>query len=68
MNLACPSRLVNELVYELVEAGILAELAADNPKERSYQPAVDINKITRGVYLQPDGDGGWRPYDCNRVR
>ena len=45
-KLGIPIRLVNELVYELVDAGILAELAADNPKDRSYQPSVDINKIT----------------------
>lgn len=45
-ELGMPIRLVNELVYELVEAGILAELSATNPKDRSYQPAVDINKIT----------------------
>lgn len=45
-ELGIPIRLVNELVFELVNAGILAELAADNPKDRSYQPAVDINKIT----------------------
>mgnify|MGYP006287824983 CR=1 FL=1 len=45
-ELGIPLRLVNELLFELVEAGILAELAADNPKERSYQPAVDIHKIT----------------------
>jgi membrane protein len=58
-ELGIPIRLVNSLVYELVEAGILAELAADNPKERSYQPAVDINKITLGyIYLQMEKMGG----------
>jgi membrane protein len=44
--LGIPIRLVNDIVFELVEAGILAELAAENPKDRSYQPAVDINKMT----------------------
>jgi len=58
-ELGIPIRLVNELVYELVEAGILAELAADNPKERSYQPAVDINKITvEYIYNQMELVGG----------
>ncbi len=57
--LGMPIRLVNELVYELVEAGILAELAADNPKERSYQPAVDINKISVSyIYTQMEKVGG----------
>ena len=45
-ELHIPIRLVNEIVFDLVNAGVLAELAADNPKERSYQPSVDINKIT----------------------
>jgi membrane protein len=58
-ELGMPIRLVNELVYELVEAGILAELAADNPKERSYQPAVDINRISvEYIYKQMEQVGG----------
>jgi len=58
-RLGMPIRLVNELVYELVNAGILVELAADNPKDRSYQPAVDINKITvEYVYSQMELEGG----------
>ncbi len=58
-ELGMPIRLVNELVYELVEAGILAELAATNPKDRSYQPAVDINKITVAyIYDQMEKVGG----------
>jgi membrane protein len=58
-ELGIPIRLVNELVYDLVSAGILAELASDNPKERSYVPAVDIHKITvEYVYLQMELMGG----------
>lgn len=45
-ELGIPIRLVNELLFELVNAGILAELASDNQKDRSYQPSVDINRIT----------------------
>ena len=57
--LGIPVRLVNELVYELVQAGILAELAADNPKDRSYQPAIDISKITvEYIYKQMEMVGG----------
>jgi membrane protein len=57
--LGMPIRLVNELVYELVEAGILSELAAANPKERSYQPAVDIHKISVAyIYNQMEKVGG----------
>ena len=58
-ELGIPVRLVNELVFELVEAGILAELASENPKDRSYQPAVDISRITVAyVYSQMEKVGG----------
>ncbi len=62
-ELGIPLRLVNELVYDLVSAGILAELAADNPKVRSYVPAVDIHKITvEYVYRQMELKGGDHMY------
>jgi membrane protein len=58
-QLGIPLRLVNELVYELVEAGIVAEMAADNPRERSYLPAVDINRITvEFIYSRMEKRGG----------
>jgi len=58
-ELGIPIRLVNELVFDLVNAGILAELASDNPKERSYQPSVDINRITVAyVYNRLEMTGG----------
>ncbi len=58
-ELGIPIRLVNELVFELVDAGILAELASDNQKDRSYQPSVDINKITvEYLYNQLEKVGG----------
>ncbi len=58
-ELGIPIRLVNDLVFELVNAGILAELAADNPKDRSYQPSVDINKISvEYIYNQLEKVGG----------
>jgi membrane protein len=58
-ELGIPIRLVNQLVFELVDAGILAEVSADNPKERSYLPAVDINMITVDyIYKQLELVGG----------
>ena len=60
-ELGIPLMLVNELVFDLASAGILAELAADNPKDRSYVPAVDIHKITvEYVYNQMELMGGDR--------
>jgi len=58
-QLGIPLRLLNELVYELVSAGILVELAAENPKDRSYVPAVDIHNITvEYIYSQIEKMGG----------
>jgi len=58
-ELGIPIRLVNELVYELVESGILAEIAANNPKDRSYLPAMDINRITvEFIYSRMELMGG----------
>lgn len=58
-QLGIPLRLLNELVYELVTAGILVELAAVHPKDRSYVPAVDIHKITVDyIYSQIEKVGG----------
>lgn len=45
-ELGIPLRLLNELLFELVECGILVELASENSKDRWYQPAIDIHKIT----------------------
>lgn len=58
-QLGIPLRLLNELVYELVTAGILVELSAVHPKDRSYVPAVDIHKITvEYIYSQIEKVGG----------
>lgn len=45
-ELGVPLRLLNELLFELVECGILVELASENMKDKRYQPAIDINQIT----------------------
>ncbi|MFO7933054.1 MAG: YihY/virulence factor BrkB family protein [Bacteroidales bacterium] len=72
-ELHIPLRLVNEILFGLVNAGVLAELAADNPKERSYQPSVDINKITVAfLYNRIEMTGGDKLYvneseDLNKI-
>lgn len=45
-ELQTPIRLVNEILYDLVGAGILLEVKGDGEKEAAYQPAFDINKLT----------------------
>ncbi len=62
-ELGIPIRLVNDLVYDMVNAGILSELASDKPRERSYQPSVDINKITvEYIYTKLGLTGGDQLY------
>ncbi|HER09546.1 MAG TPA: YihY/virulence factor BrkB family protein [Bacteroides sp.] len=62
-KLGIPIRLVNELVYDLVNAGILAELASDKPRDRLYQPSVDIHRITvEYVYNRLEMTGGDQLY------
>jgi len=45
-TLEIPIRLVRETIHNLVEARLLSELSSDNPKERAYQPAMDINQLS----------------------
>ncbi len=46
INLKLPIRLVNELLFELVESKVFSEITNDSTKETTYQPAIDINKLT----------------------
>lgn len=67
-QLGIPLRLLNELVHELVSAGILVELAAVHPKDRSYVPAVDIHKISvEYIYSQIERMGGDHLYVTESV-
>jgi membrane protein len=44
--LGIPIRLVRDILYDLTSSRILIETLKDNPKEKGFQPAIDINKIT----------------------
>jgi membrane protein len=41
-----PIRLVNELLYELVEAKILSETTLEDERETAYQPARTLDRIS----------------------
>lgn len=45
-QLDIPIRLVRQILFDLSEAGILSEIKRDSDKERFYQPALDINKMS----------------------
>ncbi|MBF0485564.1 MAG: YihY/virulence factor BrkB family protein, partial [Candidatus Omnitrophica bacterium] len=41
-----PIRLVEDILFELTEAGIISEIKESTYKQSSYQPARDINQLT----------------------
>ena len=48
-ELGAPTRLTNDVLYELVDAGILSEAKGEGYKEVGYQPARDIGKDRKSV-------------------
>lgn len=44
--LEAPSRLVNEILHELVEANVLSEVVINRYRETGYQPAQAIENLT----------------------
>ncbi|MGW8325834.1 MAG: YhjD/YihY/BrkB family envelope integrity protein, partial [Desulfobacterales bacterium] len=51
-TLQIPIRLVEQILEELVEAGILSDTEVKKNKEMSYQPARDINAITINTVIE----------------
>jgi membrane protein len=47
-----PSRLVRDVIYELLETGLISETLTKNVKENAYQPAIDIQKITIAYIIE----------------
>lgn len=45
-------RLVREVIYDLLETGILSETVTKNVKENAYQPAQDIEHLTVGYVIE----------------
>ena len=45
-TLEIPIRLVRQILFELVGSGILSEVRKDNDKDVTYQPAIDVGKVT----------------------
>jgi len=45
-TLGIPVRLTNQILFELVQGGILAETVGTDEKDPLYQPARDINLLT----------------------
>jgi membrane protein len=47
-----PVRLVREVIYELLETGIISETVTKSVKENAYQPGQDIENLTVGYVLE----------------
>lgn len=50
-KLDLPVRLVRDIIYELLEVGIISETLTQNVKESAYQPAMDPSKLTVGYVI-----------------
>ena len=51
IQLKVPIRLVKELLQALKEVSLISEITENEKKERTYQPALDIGKITVSYVL-----------------
>jgi membrane protein len=51
-RLAMPVRLVHNIIFDLVESGLVSEIKTKADKEFAYQPARDINLLTINYVLE----------------
>ena len=47
-----PVRLVHNIIFDLVESGLISEIKTKSDKEFAYQPARDINLLTIKYVLE----------------
>jgi membrane protein len=57
-----PIRFVNELLFELIEAGLIVEITSDEKGETSrFMPAEDLNNLSLGVMMdRMESTGKWK--------
>ncbi len=57
-----PIRIVNDLLYELIDAGLIIEITSDEKSETShFMPAEDINNLTLGTMIDKlESHGQWK--------
>jgi membrane protein len=53
-----PVRLVREIVYDLVESGVISEIKQEQDKGASYQPARDVESISIKFVVEALEDRG----------
>ncbi len=45
-DLGIPIRLARDILFDLTESNLIIEVTTESPKERSYVPSMDINKLS----------------------
>jgi membrane protein len=51
-SLEIPPRLVNDVLFDLVKAGLVIEVKSENDKVHAYQPAQETERFTIGFVLE----------------
>ncbi len=67
-ELDIPIRLVNQIIYELLSAGLISEVSTNEEMEPGYQPAVDPEKITIKSVIDALDENGNRGIPVKRTR
>jgi len=62
-KLQLPRRLVNSLIFQLVESGVFSEINTDSDNAFAYQPAEDIHKLTLSYVMQKLQSWGKTDYE-----
>jgi len=63
-----PIRLVNQIIYELLSAGIISEVSINEDRDLGYQPAVDPEKITIKRVIEALDENGNRNIPVHRSK
>lgn len=67
-KLDLPVRLVRDILYELVEVGIVSEMVTKSVKENAYQPACDTDKLTVNYVLNAQNKRGQDTLSTDNVK
>lgn len=57
-DIQIPVRIAREILYLLAESGIVTEINVDQPRERLYQPAIDVRLLKISFILSRLDDYG----------
>lgn len=61
-----PIKLTSQVLYQLIEIGIIRETATDDERLQAYQPASDISGMTVGTLLMRIDEQGSEKFKINQ--